>query len=156
MLKAAVLSTFSFLYRNCSVLNFIEDVMHALHEGHLPISFASSSCDQPCTRGVRGCCCGECGRLQHHSCNHEHCVPISTYVLPFCTQCVKSELWLASMPEVQTVTSDKPTYNIQDVDGSPLKSVLQSRSGGKHEGQRGPLGGDANCSHSGCRKTKRQ
>lgn len=60
------------------------------------------------------------------------------------------------MPEVQTVISDKPTYNIQDVDGSSLKSVLQFWSGGKHEGQRGPLGGDANCSHPGCRKTKRQ
>lgn len=103
-------------------------------DGHFPLSFACSSGERPGSGGVRKCCHGEFGRFWHYFYDHEFHVPISTSALPFCPQSVKSELQLAHMQEVQTVISDKPTYHIQDVYGSSLKSVLQSQSGGKHWG----------------------
>lgn len=140
MLKVAVLSTVKFSCRNHFVLNILEGMMHVLHEGSFPISFACSSGGWPGSGGVNKCCHGECGRLQHYFYDCEPNVPLSTCALPFCTQSVKSEMQLAHMQEVQTAISDKPTYHIQDVYGSSLKSVLQSESGGKHWGWGGPLG----------------
>lgn len=106
--------------------------MYVLHDVCFPISFACSSGGWSGSGRVSKCCCGECGRLWRDFYDHELHLPLSTCALPFCTQSVKSELQLAHMQEVQTLISDKPTYHIQDVYGSSLKSVLQSRSGGKH------------------------
>ena len=108
--------------------------MYVLHDGRFPINFACSSGGWPGSGGVRKCCHGECGRLWRYFYDQELHAPLSTCALPFWTQSVKSELQLAHRKEVQTVISDKPTYHIQDVYGSSLKSVLQSRSGGKHWG----------------------
>lgn len=108
-------------------------MMYVLHDGHFPISFACSSGVWPGSGELSKCFCGECVRSWCYFYDHELHVPLSTCALPFCTQSVKSELQLAHRQEVQTVISDKPTYHIQDVHGSSLKSVL-------HQGLEGNSG----------------
>lgn len=124
--KVAVLSTFKFSCRNHFMLDFLEGAMYILHGQHFPTNTSCSSGLWPGSGGLNKCCHIECDKLCYYFYEHELHGPLSTCMLPFCTQSVKSELQLAHMQEVQTLISDKPTYHIQEVYGNSLKSVLQT------------------------------